>query len=80
MPEHIVTLHGRIFLHAEIELLTGLHIGGAAGGLEIGGVDKPVIRNARTNQPYIPGSSLKGKLRSLDIIGNKKSYPTAGAG
>ncbi len=65
MPEHIVTLHGRIFLRAEIELLTGLHIGGAAGGLEIGGVDKPVIRNARTNQPYIPGSSLKGKLRSL---------------
>ncbi|WP_298814724.1 type III-A CRISPR-associated RAMP protein Csm3 [Chloroflexus sp.] len=60
-----VTLHGRIFLRAEIELLTGLHIGGAAGGLEIGGLDKPVIRNPRTNQPYIPGSSLKGKLRSL---------------
>ena len=60
-----VTLYGRIFLRAEIELLTGLHIGGAAAGLEIGGVDKPVIRNARTNQPYIPGSSLKGKLRSL---------------
>ena len=65
MTERSVTLHGRIFLRAEIELLTGLHIGGAAGGLEIGGVDKPVIRNARTNQPYIPGSSLKGKLRSL---------------
>ncbi len=60
-----VTLHGRVFLHAEIELLTGLHIGGAAGSLEIGGLDKPVIRNPRTNQPYIPGSSLKGKLRSL---------------
>ncbi len=60
-----VTLYGRIFLRAEIELLTGLHIGGAAAGLEIGGVDKPVIRNARNNQPYIPGSSLKGKLRSL---------------
>ncbi|MEI7769351.1 MAG: type III-A CRISPR-associated RAMP protein Csm3 [Chloroflexales bacterium] len=65
MTERIVTLHGRIFLRAEIEMVTGLHIGGAAGGLEIGGVDKPVIRNARTNQPYIPGSSLKGKLRSL---------------
>ena len=60
-----VTLYGRIFLRAEIELLTGLHIGGADAGLEIGGVDKPVIRNALTNQPYIPGSSLKGKLRSL---------------
>jgi len=65
MSTRAVTLHGRIMLRAEIELLTGLHIGGAAGGLEIGGLDKPVIRNPRTNQPYIPGSSLKGKLRSL---------------
>lgn len=65
MQTRSITLHGRIFLSAEIELLTGLHIGGAAGGLEIGGLDKPVIRNAITNQPYIPGSSLKGKLRSL---------------
>jgi CRISPR-associated protein Csm3 len=65
MSTRTVTLHGRIMLRAEIELLTGLHIGGAAGGLEIGGLDKPVIRNPRTNQPYIPGSSLKGKLRSL---------------
>lgn len=65
MTDRVITLHGRIFMRAEIEMLTGLHIGGAAGGLEIGGVDKPVIRNARTNQPYIPGSSLKGKLRSI---------------
>ncbi|MDW8404970.1 type III-A CRISPR-associated RAMP protein Csm3 [Chloroflexus sp.] len=65
MKTRAVTLHGRIFLRANIELLTGLHIGGAAGGLEIGGLDKPVIRNPRNNQPYIPGSSLKGKLRSL---------------
>ena len=77
MPEHIVTLHGRIFLHAEIELLTGLHIGGAAGGLEIGGVDKPVIRNPLTRQPYIPGSSLKGKLRSLmeKVYGAPQRFP-----
>ncbi|MFQ3662258.1 MAG: type III-A CRISPR-associated RAMP protein Csm3 [Chloroflexaceae bacterium] len=65
MSERAIILHGRIMLRAEIELLTGLHIGGAAAGLEIGGLDKPVIRNARTNEPYIPGSSLKGKLRSL---------------
>lgn len=61
----MVKLHGRVFLSAMIELLTGMHIGGNAGGLEIGGVDKPVVRNPRTNQPYIPGSSLKGKMRSL---------------
>jgi len=65
MTDRAVKLHGRIFLSANIELLTGLHIGGNAGGLEIGGVDKPVIRNPSNNQPYIPGSSLKGKLRSL---------------
>lgn len=65
MTERAVHLHGRIFLRANIELQTGLHIGDAAGGLEIGGVDKPVIRNPLNNQPYIPGSSLKGKLRSL---------------
>src|SRR6266508_1200716 len=65
MTDRAVKLHGRIFLSANIELLTGLHIGGNAGGLEIGGVDKPVIRNPNNNQPYIPCSSLKGKLRSL---------------
>jgi CRISPR-associated protein Csm3 len=65
MTQSAVHLHGRIFLRTNIELKTGLHIGGAAGGLEIGGVDKPVIRNPLNNQPYIPGSSLKGKLRSL---------------
>lgn len=65
MSTRMVTLHGRIVLRANVELLTGLHIGGAAGGLEIGGLDKPVVRNPITNQPYIPGSSLKGKLRSL---------------
>jgi CRISPR-associated protein Csm3 len=65
MSEHIITLHGRIFLHTDIELVTGMHIGGAAGGLEIGGVDKPVIRNPLSREPYIPGSSLKGKMRSL---------------
>lgn len=60
-----ITLHGRIFLSFDIQLLSGLHIGGTPSALEIGGVDKPVIRNVVTNRPYIPGSSLKGKLRSL---------------
>lgn len=58
-------LRGRIILRANVKLLTGLHIGGAAGGLEIGGVNSPVIRNPLTEQPYIPGSSLRGKMRSL---------------
>lgn len=58
-------LYGRIILNGEIEALTGLHIGGSPGALAIGGVDLPVIRNPIDQKPYIPGSSLKGKMRSL---------------
>ncbi len=54
-----------IILKGKIELLTGLHIGGSKDKLEIGGVDSPVIRNPKNRLPYIPGSSIKGKLRSL---------------
>lgn len=60
-----IRLAGRIFLHFDLEALTGLHIGGAFEGVEIGGVDKTVIRDPLTNRPYLPGSSLRGKVRSL---------------
>lgn len=49
----------------EIELVTGLHIGGSTDTFDIGGADATVIKNPLTHEPYIPGSSLKGKLRSL---------------
>ncbi|KAF2955971.1 type III-A CRISPR-associated RAMP protein Csm3 [Marinitoga sp. 38H-ov] len=55
----------KIIIKGEIELKSGLHIGGADFGISIGGIDSPVIRNPLTNEPYIPGSSLKGKMRSL---------------
>lgn len=58
-------LHGRIVIDMTIHVITGLHIGGAAGKLEIGGVDSPVLRDPITQQPYIPGSSVRGKMRSL---------------
>lgn len=48
---------------AQINLLTGMHIGGAKESVKIGGIDNPVIRNPITNMPYIPGSSLKGRFR-----------------
>jgi len=48
-----------------IEVKTGLHIGGSNDEIKIGGIDNPVIKNPLTNDPYIPGSSLKGKIRSL---------------
>jgi CRISPR-associated protein Csm3 len=58
-------LCGRVFLIGMIRAQTGLHVGGSPGALSIGSVDMPVIRDATTGRPYIPGSSLKGKLRSL---------------
>lgn len=42
---------------------SGLHIGGSQNELTIGGSDNPVIKNPATGKPYIPGSSLKGKMR-----------------
>jgi CRISPR-associated protein Csm3 len=59
-----IHLYGRILFSASIHAVTGLHIGGSGGALEIGGVDNPVIRDPLTNRPYIPGSSLRGKMRS----------------
>lgn len=56
----------KIKITTTIELLTGLHIGGSKDSVEIGGIDLPVIKLAtKDNQPYIPGSSLKGKMRCL---------------
>jgi len=52
-------------ISGEIKLLSGLHIGGGGASLEIGGLDQPIIKHPITGEPYIPGSSLKGKIRSL---------------
>lgn len=52
-------------ISGRIEVLTGLHIGGSTATIEIGGKDNPVIKHPITKEPYIPGSSLKGKMRSL---------------
>jgi CRISPR-associated protein Csm3 len=60
-----VRLYGRVILTGTIKAVTGMHIGGSPGALAIGNVDLPVIRDAVTGRPYIPGSSLKGKMRSL---------------
>ncbi|MCD6412643.1 MAG: type III-A CRISPR-associated RAMP protein Csm3 [Elusimicrobia bacterium] len=52
-------------LEGTIVLKTGLHIGSGEIEMHIGGTDNPVIKHPHTNEPYIPGSSLKGKIRSL---------------
>ncbi|MEM4397188.1 MAG: type III-A CRISPR-associated RAMP protein Csm3 [Candidatus Woesearchaeota archaeon] len=54
-----------IKITGKIICLTGLHIGGTSDSSQIGGVDNPVISDPYTKLPYIPGSSLKGKIRSL---------------
>lgn len=55
----------KLVFRGTITALTGLHIGGSEVGLQIGGADKIVVRNPQDNTPYIPGSSLKGRMRSL---------------
>lgn len=64
----------KIKVTAQLEVLTGLHIGNSSDNVEIGGVDNPVVRKTIDNIPYIPGSSLKGKIRSLleQIAGSSK--------
>ena len=61
----MLQLKKKIIIRGTIEALTGLAIGGSNSAMGIGGVDKGVIRNPISGQPYIPGSSLKGKMRSL---------------
>lgn len=58
-------LNKKLIISGKITALTGIAIGGTNAAMSIGGVDKGVIRNPLNNEPYIPGSSLKGKMRSL---------------
>lgn len=67
-------------LTGTIELLSGLHIGSGNTEIHIGGTDNPVIKNPITQQPYIPGSSIKGKMRSLlewhlGVVGIAEGHP-----
>jgi len=59
-----IKLHGKLIITGKIKAETGLHIGGSRTGIDIGGVDNTVIKD-HEGKPYIPGSSLKGKMRSL---------------
>jgi len=56
---------GRVRIEGKLLLLSGLHIGAGKDSVEIGGIDNPVIRHPFTGEPYIPGSSIKGRLRFL---------------
>ena len=58
-------MYAKIQITGEIEVKTGMHIGGSAAFAAIGAVDSPIIKDVRTNLPIIPGSTLKGKMRTL---------------
>jgi CRISPR-associated protein Csm3 len=65
-PDRVqVPFIGKLIIKSTLIVETGLHIGGGGETLDIGGLDHPVIRNPLNRHPYIPGSSVKGKLRSL---------------
>ena len=70
-------MYGKIIIASKLKVLTGLHIGGSSTFSAIGAVDSPVIRDPLTNKPIVPGSSLKGKMRTLLVRSFKvaRSFP-----
>ena len=58
-------MYCKLLIQTDLTVLTGMHIGGSSVFSAIGAVDSPVVRDQITNLPVIPGSSLKGKLRTL---------------
>lgn len=68
-----IRLIKKIIYTGTLTLKTGLHIGGSNSAMNIGGPDKFVVRNSMNGLPYIPGSSLKGKMRSLIEISEGNS-------
>lgn len=58
-------MYSKIKISGTIEVVTGLHIGGGGESSMIGSIDSPVVRDLQTKLPMIPGSSIKGKMRSL---------------
>ena len=74
-----IAFKGNLIVRGKIECLTGLHIGGSKEKMEIGGVDSIVVRSPQSDFPYIPGSSLKGKMRHLlEYINGAVNQPLDG--
>src|SRR5215469_4669826 len=57
-------LIGKLILEGDLHCETGLHVGAGKGSLEIGGADNPVVKDAH-GRPYVPGSTLRGRIRAL---------------
>lgn len=63
--EEEAMMYSKLLIEGTIEVVTGMHIGGSDAFAAIGAVDSPVIKDGRTQEPIIPGSTLKGKMRTL---------------
>ena len=63
MPQPIQRIE-QFAINAKLNLLSGTRVGGSDDLLGIGTVDLTCIKNPVTRQPYLPGSSLKGRMRS----------------
>ena len=74
MEKGIKQLRGKLIIKAVLHLESGLHIGGSSDFAPIGAVDSPFSRDPFTKQPIIPGSSLKGKMRTLLARSLSESY------
>lgn len=69
-------MYGKILIKCKMTVLTGMHIGGSSAFSAIGAVDSPVIRDSFSGEPMLPGSSLKGKMRTLLAKAIKNHYIT----
>ena len=67
-------MYAKIKIQGTVEVITGMHIGGSSAFSPIGAVDSPVMRDVRSSLPLIPGSSLKGKMRTLLAKTYNKSW------
>lgn len=72
-----ISFDRNVVISGKIHCRTGLRIGGLQEEVKIGGVENVVIRDPLTDKPIIPGSSLKGKLRSILEL-NEKAYSRDG--
>ena len=67
-------IRGKIIIQGELIVKTGMHIGGGSDYAPIGSVDSPFVRDPLTQEPIVPGSSLKGKIRTLLARCRSKQY------
>ena len=63
-------MYGKILIRCDLEVRTGMHIGGSSAFSAIGAVDSPVVRDPYTGYPIVPGSSLKGNQYGAECLLN----------